>query len=648
MSWLGWLRRHLVARPARTSVSVTAVVIGVAAYVGVASGTRAVIAAIRRMGVAADPDAVEFFESIEQSLAPLAGAALLVSGFIIHLTTTRTVGDRQVTFGTMRALGASRRTVIAVVLAEAALIGAVGTALGLALGRLLGPAIGETMAGTFGISVGDSGGASLTTTQLLVAVLGGLLVPPVAAAVPAVRASRVEPASAMRHVSDDSGVPSWRGLVGLIAFGLGTAWAFVVPGDAKSTGVLVAMIGLLVGVPLLVSPVAGVVRSLLLRSRPGLGDIAAAQLARRRGRTAVTAGLVAGTLTLVFLVQTVVASQRPAFVGAVETTLGADAEVGLPPPGGPAAVDALSNAPGVMAATPVWRHRAEVTGDRRSTENLTVIDAATYFEVAAFTWTRGTDGDSAAAALRRPGSVVISTNVADATGAERDDVLTVSTAGGEGRFRVAGVYYGLAYGATDAVVMSEADAAGVLPLGDPATMLVDFAPGVAADTWGGVAALGLPPGASYSLNAQLRSDIVGQFDGIFGLVQAIAVLIALLGLAGMANTLAMEILDRRQEFGVLRAIGLQRREVVRLVVLEGALLAAVSVLVALAAGTVLGFALADSGAGGIDELDISLRFPVTAAAVFAVVAVVAGGLASVLPGRAAARVSPTDLLRLSD
>ena len=646
MTWLGWVRRHLVSRPARTAVSLVAVTIGVAVYVGVASGTRAVITAIRSTGGAGiDPDSVEFFESIERSLAPLAGAALMVSGFIIYLTTTRTVGDRQVTFGTMRAIGARRGTVLGVVLAEAFVIGVVGTAAGLALGRLLGPLVGDTMAGTFGITVGSSGGASLTTRQAVVAVVGGLLVPPIAAGLPAWRAARVEPATAMRHVADDASVPWRRGAVGVVAFVAGTVWSFAAAGEAKSTGVLLAMVGLLAGVPLLVAPCAAAVRRAVLRSRPGLGDVAAAQLARRKGRTAVTAGLVTGTLTLVILVQTVVASQRPAFVGAVETTLGADAELSLPSTG-TEMLDSVRSSPGVAAATPVSRQRAEVGADRTSTENVTVIDPATYFDVAGFTWTRGTDGDAAVAALRATGSVLVSTNIADATGLDTGDTLTVSTEVGEERFRVAGTYYGFAYGTSDAVVMTAEDARGLFPGEWGSVVLVDLHGGAAAV--GNSAASGLPPGSYVFPTAMARADIIGQFDGIFGLVQVIAVLVALLGLVGMGNTLAMEILDRRHEFGVLRALGLQRRAVVRWVVLEGALLAGVAVSLAVVAGTALGWALADSGAGGIDELEISRHIPMVPVSVFALLAVAAGALASVLPGRSAARDSPTELLRAAD
>ena len=743
MTWSRWLRRHLLARPARTAIAIVAVTLGVAVYVGVGLGTRAVIDEIRasqaarssadsvllekigfgggpvdtevidRIGSLAgvrsvldplrlaaeedgasltggasvslvrstvavvleegvdpaawvernaaaiqplrvvdqDPfgsDSAEFFESIEASLTPLAGAALVVSGFIIHLTMSRTVGDRRTVFGAMRALGASRRTVVGSVLAEAAVIGAIGTAGGVLLGHVIGPIVVEGMSTAFGIHVAPGAAASLTPLQWSLAVGGGLLVPPLGAGVPAFRASRVEPATAMRQDRDDASVPVLRGIAGVTAFVAGAAWAFLIAGDAKAIGVLVAMVGLLAGVPLLVAPLVSVLRRCLVLAPPGVGDIAAAQVARRRGRTTVTVGLVTGTLTLVLLVQTVVAGQRPAFVDAVETTLGADVHLSLGD-GAADGFDALVAAPGVAAATPVWQGRVDITGRRPSTENLTVIDPATYFDVAGFTWTRGTDGAAAIESLRGGGAVLVSTNVADATGVGRGDRVRLQTVVGPEDFDVAGTYYGFAYGTSDAVVVGLSDGRRAFDVGAPEAALVDIDPGTGPGLQGGDFGGGSTIGSVWGTSVSTwRQQIVAQFDGIFGLVQSIAVLVGLLGLFGLANTLSMEVLDRRYEFGVLRALGLQRGAVLRLVVLEGALLAAVAAVCAVGAGVVLGWAMVDSGAGGVDELANQRRFPGGAALVRGSAAAVVGGAFSLVPGRAAARVSSTELLRSAD
>ena len=648
MTWSRWVRRHLLSQPGRTLIAWVAVVIGVAVYVAVSLGTRAVITEIERLGSAAgafDEDAVDFFRQIEAGIAPLAACALIVSGFIIYLTTSRTVGDRWSTFGTLRAIGASRHSVVRAVLAEAIVIGAAGTVGGLVVGRLLGPLLAAGFASTFSVPAARDGG-SLSAAQLITVFVGGIGVPALAAAIPARRAAGIEPAMAMRHQRDDSSLPVRRGTLGVFLFVAGVAWSFLADGDLRLVGVVSAMVGVLAGVPLLVAPVAASVRRVIGRAGPGIGDIAAAQLARRQGRMATTVGLVAGTLTLVAMTATIAASQRPAFVDAVETTFGYDAELWIPDgPDGDNILDTLGR---LATYTEVRRNRVGVVEPAVTTENLTVIDPETYFDVAGFVWTRGTDGEDAVAALRRGGAVLVSTNVADGVGVGVGDQITL--AGQTPRqLTVAGIYYGFAYGTSDAVVVPEADAGG---LGDEtATMaLVDFNGSWNMTVGGGYTAAGggsTAGGGGWS-PAALRADIVGQFDGIWGLIHLLAAVVAVLGLAGMANTLAMEVLDRREEYGVLRALGLQRREVLRLVVTEGALFAAVAAVAGVVAGTVLGWALANAGEGGVEELTVPLRLPVSAVVVLFAGAVVLGGLASTIPGRQAAKVSPTELLRAAD
>lgn len=689
MSWNRWILRHLSSRPARTVVSVLAVVIGVAVFVGVSLGTRTVIETIQGTPFAsasgndsaaplvagdAGQDSVDFFESIEAGLAPLAGMSLLVSGFIIYLTMSRTVGDRFVAFGTIRAMGARRRTVVATVLGEAIVLGVVGTAVGVGLGHAIGPAIGAVLADGFGVRVGSAQdtGVTLTGAQWVAAVAGGVLVPPLAAGLPARRASRIEPAIAMGHIRDDASIPWVRGVAGLAALVVGATWASVAPKEATTLGLLVAMIGLLVGVPVVVAPLVGVVRRATSGLRPGISDLAAAQVARRRGRMAVTVGLVTGTLSLVILVQTMASSQRPAFVDAVDTTLGSDAELFLGPLFDDRVIDRVAARPEVAAVTPLWRGRVDVVGPRATRENLTIIDPATYFTVAGFTWTGGTDAGHAVDSLRAGGAALVSTNVADAAGVAVGDTITLDTMSGQIDFTVAGTYYGFAYGTTDAVVVGVDDGRRYFGAAAPESALIDISDGTVDDvlvspafldavrsdgqgrTVGGGVVSGASPGAVGAISglgfptAVIRAAIIEQFDGIYGLISVLVVLVAVLGLAGMANTLAMEVLDRRHEFGVLRALGLQRRQVWRLVITEGALLGAVAATCAVASGFVLGSTVVDTGEGGIEALDIPVRFPAGAAVALVVGAVVIGGLVSAIPGRAASRVSPTELLRTTD
>jgi putative ABC transport system permease protein len=147
--------------------------------------------------------------------------------------------------------------------------------------------------------------------------------------------------------------------------------------------------------------------------------------------------------------------------------------------------------------------------------------------------------------------------------------------------------------------------------------------------------------------ARTRSTILNQFDGITNIALVLLVITVLVGVMGLANTLAMDVLDRRREIGVLRALGTHRREVRSIVLSQALILTAVAGVLAVILGTVLGATqVAGSGHQAL-ALPISFRFPYAAVPLILGAALVVGALAAITPARAASRMEPTEAVRFA-
>lgn len=649
--WIVW--RGLREHPARAVVAVVAVAVGVAVYVAVDLGVQAVVDAI---GPASEGGGVvlgdnregarDFLRSIEASLAPLGAAALFIGGFVIVLTTSRTVQARRGSFAVLRAIGAGRRHVLGAVLGEAAVVGVAGTVVGVALGFALGPLVAGVVSEGFGVRVAEGSSGSLDPLAWSVAVIGGLSTPVVAAGVAARPLLRLEPGLSLRP-PDEHEPSTWTAAVaGVVLLGSGVA-ALRVPAEHKPVAVFGAVAALMVLTPALIRPLAGVARWLGARTRLVALDLGAAHVHRDRRRLSRTVALVAGTFTLVVMVETIVATQRPAFVGAVETNFGADArfvpDIGAEPGRLPSGTDVAADL-GAEAATVVRQgFGGALGGNGVDLVPIMMVDPVTYFDVAGLAWNRGTDGATAIERLRAGDGVVVGSALADDLGVARGDRLALGTpsfAGAE--YEVVGTFYGFAYGELQVVVVPDAPDVLLKPFvrvdvrwpdgtdtGEALSLMVDQPPG--GDRTGF-----LDGSYGFTLDG-IRTDLVEQFDSLFGLVRVITGMLGVLAALGLVNTLTMEVLDRRHEIGVLRALGLHRRQASAMVIVEGIVLTLLAATIAVVAGTVLGWALAVDGPGEVD-LPIDPRPATVSLAVFATAAVVGAGVASLVPARAASAV----------
>ncbi|MFL6129333.1 MAG: ABC transporter permease [Mycobacteriales bacterium] len=569
-------------------------------------------------------DAIGFLSTF---LLVFAAVALFVGAFIIFNTFSILVAQRTRELALMRALGASRRQVTRSVLFEALVVGGIASAIGLGAG--IGVALGlQALFGAFGAGL-PKATILIEPRTVIVAFAVGILVTAAAALLPARRAAKVPPIAAMR----DAATPD-RSLVrqtiggavlavgGTVAITLGLTGS---PLWVLGLGAVLAFLGVALLSPLVSRPVTGALGSLLSRRLPGrLGRL---NSQRNPRRTAATAAALMIGLALVAAVGVLGASLKDSVRKTADSALGADfllnpAAVGI----SQQAVDAVKPLPGLTEVTAFRSARVVLAGDAG-------FPAA--MPASAIGRTVSLDRVDGSVDLQ-PGVVLIDEDLA------KNKSLSVGSTvpaqypdGTKEELRVGGTYK------TNQLVgtyVLDASAGRHFEQELYVAALIKMAPGADAGQVRAELEQAITPYPNVQL--QDRSEFVGQITKqidqliqFFTLLLALSVLIAVLGIV---NTLALSVLERTRELGLLRAVGMSRRQVKRMVRVESVLVAVFGGLLGLAVGAVLGVALQRAL---VDQGVTELTFPVGQLAVYLVLAAVAGVIAAWLPARRASRLN---------
>ncbi len=573
-------------------------------------------------------------------LLVFAGVALVVGSFLIVNTFSILVAQRARELALFRAIGASRGQVGRSVLLEAAIVGLIGSTVGLALGFVLAVAI-RALFGQFGLDLSGAGLAFRPRTAV-VAYAVGMIVTLVAAYLPARKAGKVAPVAAMgAEVSINEGSMTRR-----LAFG----GVLAVPGLAAIAAGLASdslprpmwWIGIGLGAVLfatvLTSPIVGapVIRglgALYRRAFGAVGQMAQENALRNPRRTAATASALMIGVALVAFMAVFGSSAKSSVKQEVDRTFAADYLISNAIGQGfsPAVADEVAGIPGVGTVSRLRWGPGTVNG---KDSWIAAVDPATIDKVTTMELTQGSVSDL------RPGTVLLSVDRAKDLKVGVGDTLTVELSGSKLPVRVAGLFESNASNpAGTLLTLADFTTAG-MPAED-AMVYIDAAPGAGRPALR--AALDKAVDALPTVNVKDQADYAA--EQMRSINQLLALIYALLGLAvviailGIINTLALSVIERTREIGLLRAVGLSRRQVRTMLRLE-------SIVIALL-GAVLGIGL---GIGGgvvfqralADEGVTSLTVPWVQLVAFVVLAGVVGVLASVWPGRRAANL---DVLR---
>lgn len=582
------------------------------------------------------------------------GVALFVGGFLILNSFNMTVLQRMREIGMLRTLGSTPAMIARTVLVEALAIGVLGTAVGLAVGFGLAHGLVTAMKG-LGIPIGA---ISVHTSAVVVAIVVGLLVTAVGALRPALRAGRIAPIRAV--LGDDA--PRRRASVYRLLLGLalflpgcllgGRFWM----GNGNSGSALSAMLGIgmtmgmfagmVIAAPFLITPIVRALSVPLRRLSPTGGRLAFDSASGNPVRTAATA--VALTVGLsVFVVNSVFSSS---FLGTVRDqvdrsfahdftvqAIGGGVETGESFQMTSDVARAIARLPGAAVVSPLRTRLVELPGTHASSANgLAIgIDPRTYGAVDRSSY-RGASSAQALAGIAR-GGIVAAPAFADRAGLHVGSTVTLRGPAGTVRAPVVAELDSLTVMGGMVMVLSIPTQQAVYgPLNDT-QLYVTARPGQAKALERATTAFldRNHPQLELQSSVDVKRHIQRQVDQQFGLFNAIVFVAVLVSLLGVVNTLAMSVIERTREIGVLRALGSSRWLVRQSLLSESLLITLAGAIVGLLMGLVIGWTWV-SGLGDLMP-GLSFRFPLGATLLVASIAVVLGSLAAVLPARRAAR-----------
>jgi len=640
-------------------------------HVVVADGTpadrvrRRLDAELGRGVEVATPDAKS--DEVQDQIATLdvilwffGGIALFTGSFLILNSFNMTVLQRMRELGTLRALGASDVRVARTILAEAVVLGVAGSIAGLALGAGLAVLLVDAMR-AFGMPVS---GVEYTGGAMIAAVVTGIVATVAGAAWPAVKAGRIPPILALHGGSPPPRtLGRRRAIAGLAMFlpgmvlggyvWFGTNSASSLLSIAGAVGTMVMFVGMVRLAPYLVLPLVGLLGRPLRRVMPAEGRLAVDAARANPGRTAATAATLLVALSVVVVNATVAAS----FVGSVEDELDQRfardltvQPVGFSEFGGPQAglsrrlredIAALPEAGAVAGRRAVLVTELPGGGG----EGLLIgYEPREYLRVDAIDYGE-TPTAQAQAGLER-GGVAVAEAYASEQGIEIGDRVRLEGAAGARTVPVVALTETYE-AAGNSVHMSLETMEGVYGIRNDTVLVVKAAePSMREALARRVDALleREYPGFEALSNAEAKANATEAIDQQFAFFNAIVMLALVVGVLGIVNTLTMSVLERTREIGVLRALGASRWRVRRTMADESLLISVAGTLAGLGVG--LGVAVVWLlGMRATTFEGMSIHLPYGMLATLAVLGVVMGVLASIVPARRAARLDPLSALR---
>jgi putative ABC transport system permease protein len=586
---------------------------------------------------------------IRTALLVFAGVALLVGGFLIFNTFSVTVAQRTREFALLRTLGASRRQVLGAVVLETVVIGLVASALGILAGLGLAPGL-RALLSSFGIDVGSTA-VIVAPRTILVGLVVGLVATVVSGIVPARRATRVDPVEAMRESATPgggrirrrrvvvAGVVEAIGVLVLVGALFGDAGSAAATASLLGVGVVLMMFGVALLAPLLVRPLSSLAGRPLERIQGLTGRLARENAVRQPQRTAITASALMIGLALVVFVTIFAAGLKATVDKGIDDQVHAAGIVmsqnGFSPlPSRVAA--ALERVDGVALVSPVRFARGQVQGVS-GVQQATGIDPASADRLLRL---RIDSGPADALGRLADGGAIVGKEFAAQHDLGVGRTLRVTTPTGRHKaYRVAATY-DASVGVVGGLVLTAAALERDWNAKDIAFALVGAQPGVGPEVLRDreKAALAGYPTAKPMTIPDFKAEQRKQVNTLLGLVYALLSLSVIVALLGIVNTLALSVHERTRELGLLRAVGMTRRQVRRMVRAEAVITAVLGAVLGLA----LGVAFAAIVSRPLASQGFAFAVPVGTLALLLVLAALAGVLAAIPPARRAARV---DVLR---
>ncbi|MGW0927284.1 ABC transporter permease [Streptomyces sp. NPDC002644] len=644
---------HVTAADGHTHAQVKKNVTAALAGTAAAGGGYKILTA-EETGDQAASDFAGVLDVLKYAMLGFALLAAMVGVFLIFNTFSMLVTQRTREIGLMRAVGSSRKQVNRTVLAEALILGVVGSALGVGAGIGLAVLLMEAM-GAMGMNLSTDDLTIAWTTPVAGVVLG-VVVTLVAAYLPARRASRVSPMAALR----DPGMPA-DARAGRIRLALGTVLTLAGAAALYATtradaagegsqwlglGIVTTLVGFIVMGPVLASGVVRVLGAVVLRLFGPVGRMAERNALRNPRRTGATGAALMIGLALVACLSVVGSSMVASATDQLDKTVGTDFIVQSP--SGqlitPQAVDAVRDAEGIDRVT-----EYKLLPDARLTMPDGRVAEKEWLNAADPTYAQDLRTETEAGDLAdayKPDSMSVFGDFADKYDLSVGSEITVDFPGGEtGTLTVRAITSDEVTVDKGALYLSIDTARKYIPAEKMPLDSMVFAGAEDGKEDAAYTAVrnALEDYPQYQVMDQtdykeVLQDQIGQLLNIVYALLALAVIVAVLG---VVNTLALSVIERTREIGLMRAIGLSRRQLRRMIRLESVVIALFGALLGLGLG--MGWGAAAQQLLALEGLTVlEIPWP-TILAVFAGSAVV-GLIAALAPAFRAGRMNVLDAI----
>jgi putative ABC transport system permease protein len=586
-----------------------------------------------------------FTTIIRYFLLSFGAIALFVGAFVIFNTLSMTVAQRTRELATLRTIGASRRQVLGSVMIEAFVIGLFASVTGLFLGLLLAVGL-NALFKLLEVELPTTS-LELTTGAVIASLAVGIGITLLAGLAPAIRATRVPPISAVREGATlpPSRLSRYWPYVAIVLIALAVAllgyslFADDIEVVQRLLAIAFGVLSLFVGVALLssrlVRPLAALVGWPARRIGGTAGRLAQGNALRNPGRTAATAAALMIGIALVTFVAVLGAGLRDSNRQAIEDQIRADliitSEDGYSPFVA-GATEAAAEAEPVEVVTEVREEVARIAG---SGNDISGIDPDRITTGYAFDWKEGSD--ETLAELGETGALVTD-DFAEDKDLSVGDTFTVEAPGGnQAEFEVKGIvdpppFYPLLGVVT---VPNEAFDSLFDVERNQYTFIKATGGGTEANRDAVDTALAKFPDARVQTRQEWIDKEDREIQQFLSMLYILLALSVIVSVAGIINTLILAVFERTRELGMLRAVGMTRRQVRRMIRHESIITA----LIGAALGLPLGIFLAALIAQSLGQYEVQFKVPVGQLIIFAVVAVVAGVIAALLPARRAARLN---------
>ncbi|MET9434776.1 FtsX-like permease family protein [Streptomyces sp. NPDC006551] len=540
-------------------------------------------------------DVAGFLDVMKYAMLGFAGIAFLVGIFLIVNTFSMLVAQRTREIGLMRAIGSSRKQVNRSVLVEALFLGVVGSVAGVAAGVGLAVGLMELMS-SMGMEL-STGDLTVRWTTPAVGLLLGIVVTVLAAYIPARRAGKVSPMAALR----DAGTPAdgkaglVRGGIGLLltALGAGALWAATRAEEASAgslwlgLGVVLSLVGFVVVGPLLAGGVVRVLGAVVLRIFGPVGRMAERNALRNPRRTGATGAALMIGLALVACLSVVGSSMVASATEELDRSVGADfiVQSANGQPIVPQAQVALEKTPGLARVTEYTWVEATITAPGGKAVDKGLVAAEP-------TYARDLRRDTTAGTLAKAydeNAMSVGSDYAAEHGVKVGDELTVAFKGGErAKLKVAAITSDENNVDKGVMYTNITTAARYLPADKLPRSMIMFATaedGKETEAYAAIKkSLAAYPQYKVQNQADYKQDLKDQVGQLLNIVYGLLALAIIVAVLGVVNTLALSVVERTREIGLMRAIGLSRRQLRRMIRLESVVIALFGALLGLGLG----------------------------------------------------------------